>query len=137
MPRDGVATQTIPVSQARQRLGELINRVYRRQVRIIVEKSGIPVAALISLADLERWTHLDYESERAETVSTEAREEATKDPERVSHEGPTAQELDRRQALVTKILAASKDRVIAPLTTADLVHRVRKEQDRARAARRP
>lgn len=56
-------TQTIPVSQARQRFGELINQVYKRQVRILVEKSGIPVATLVSLPDLERWLRQEQQHE--------------------------------------------------------------------------
>ena len=40
----------------------MLNRVYRRETRIVVEKSGIPVAALVSTADLERFVRLDRES---------------------------------------------------------------------------
>jgi prevent-host-death family protein len=58
-----VATQTVPASEARQRFGELIKQVFSRRSRIIVEKGGIPVVALVALSDLERWTRLDRERE--------------------------------------------------------------------------
>ncbi len=41
---------------------------------------------------------------------------------------PTPEELARRQALVARIKEARKERVISPLTTADLVHQARAEE---------
>ncbi len=49
---------------------------------------------------------------------------------RVRIDQPSKQELARRQALVQKILANRAKRVISPLTTADLVQKVR-EEDRS------
>ncbi len=129
MRQDNIATQTIPISQARQRFGELVNRVYRRQVRIILEKSGIPVAALVSLADLERWMR----QELGETVV----EQSTEHPETTTLKGiaaakpPTPEELARRQAIGAKILQLREQLNIAPLTTADLIHQVREEREEA------
>ena len=60
-------TETIAVTVARQTLPSLLNRVYRERTRILVEKSGIPVAALIPLADLERLEQFDQE--RAESLA--------------------------------------------------------------------
>ncbi len=57
-------TQTINASEARQHWSELLNKVFRKETRVIVEKSGIPVAAIISADDLERLSR--YEQERAE-----------------------------------------------------------------------
>lgn len=48
--------EIVKASEARQHFAQLINRVYRQHSRVIVEKSGIPVAAVVSLADLERLT---------------------------------------------------------------------------------
>ena len=109
-------TQTIPVSQARQRFGELINQVYKRQVRVIVEKSGIPVIALVSLSDLERWLHQELE------LKPMGQETSTARP-------PTKEELARREALVAKILKLREETNIAPLTTADLIHQTREERE--------
>ncbi len=57
-------TRTIKSSEARQQWSQLLNRVFRQGTRVIVEKSGIPVAAIISATDLERLTEL--EAQRAE-----------------------------------------------------------------------
>src|SRR4051794_29182424 len=57
-------TQVVNVSEARDNLSEILNKVYRKESRIIVEKSGIPVAAIISTDDLERFTKM--EAQRAE-----------------------------------------------------------------------
>lgn len=56
-------TQVINVTEARARWSQLLNQVFRSKTRVVVEKSGIPVAAIISAADLERFTR--YEAERA------------------------------------------------------------------------
>jgi prevent-host-death family protein len=53
--------ETVRATEARQRWSQLLNRVFRRQARVIVEKSGIPVAALISAVDLEQLTRLEAE----------------------------------------------------------------------------
>lgn len=52
-------TQVIKASEARQQWSQLLNKVYRRQTRVVVEKSGIPVAAVISAEDLDRLTQLE------------------------------------------------------------------------------
>ncbi len=57
-------TQTIKASEARQHWSELLNKVFRKETRVIVEKSGIPVAAIVSAEDLERLTR--FEQERQE-----------------------------------------------------------------------
>jgi prevent-host-death family protein len=57
-------TQIMKASEARQQWSEVLNKVFRKETRVIVEKSGIPVAAIISAEDLARFTQL--EAERAE-----------------------------------------------------------------------
>ncbi len=54
-------TQTINASDARQQWSELLNKVFRKETRVIVEKSGIPVAAIVSADDLERLNRYDQE----------------------------------------------------------------------------
>ena len=56
-------TQTMNATTVRQAWSQLLNKVYRRETRVIVEKSGIPVVALVSLEDLERLQR--YEEQRA------------------------------------------------------------------------
>jgi prevent-host-death family protein len=57
-------TQTMKISDVKTQLSNLVNAVYRNERRIVVEKSGIPVAALISIDDLKRLVRLD--EDRAE-----------------------------------------------------------------------
>ncbi len=54
-------TQTVAASAARQRWSQLLNQVFRHEIRVIVEKSGVPVAALVSADDLARLELLDHE----------------------------------------------------------------------------
>jgi prevent-host-death family protein len=45
-------TQTMKISDVKNQLSSLVNDVYRREKRVLIEKAGIPVAALISADDL-------------------------------------------------------------------------------------
>jgi prevent-host-death family protein len=69
--QDTPETHTLNISSARSQLSELVNRVFRRQSRIIIEKSGIPVAAIVSAADAERLA--EFEQQRAEDFAYLAR----------------------------------------------------------------
>ncbi|MBA3947821.1 MAG: type II toxin-antitoxin system prevent-host-death family antitoxin [Herpetosiphonaceae bacterium] len=51
--------QTLNISEARQRFSQLLNQVFHRKTRILLEKNGIPVAAIISAADFERFMQLE------------------------------------------------------------------------------
>ena len=64
MPERQPMTQTINVTEARQKWSQLLNKVFRRETQVIVEKSGIPVAAIIAAEDLERFKR--WEAQRAE-----------------------------------------------------------------------
>jgi prevent-host-death family protein len=79
--------QTIKASEARKQWSQLINEVFRGESRIIIERSGLPVAAIISAADLDRLTQL--EARRKERFkSLEDTWEAFKDvsPEEIERE---------------------------------------------------
>ncbi len=52
-------TQTMKISEVKNTLSSLVNRVYRKETRVLVEKAGIPVAAIISADDLARLDQLD------------------------------------------------------------------------------
>lgn len=52
-------TQVMKASEARQQWSQLLNDVFRNQTRVVVEKSGIPVAAVISAEELERFTQME------------------------------------------------------------------------------
>lgn len=51
--------QVMKASEVRQQWSQLLNKVFRNQTRVIVEKSGIPVAAVISAEDLDRFNQLE------------------------------------------------------------------------------
>ena len=62
-------TRTMSISTVRGQLNNLVNTVYRGETRVLVEKSGIPVAGLVSADDLRRLDLLDRErSARFEVV---------------------------------------------------------------------
>ena len=65
-------TQTMKSSETRQQWSQVLNRVFRTESRVIVEKSGIPVAAIISTHDLERLTRLDEERKRDVAILDES-----------------------------------------------------------------
>ena len=52
-------TQTMKISDVKNTLSSLVNMVYRKETRVLVEKAGIPVAALVSADDLNRLQQLD------------------------------------------------------------------------------
>lgn len=101
-------TQTIKASEARQRFSQVINKVFRRETRVIVEKSGIPVAAIISAQDLERLAQLEWE--RAERFKAlEESWQAFKDvkPEEVEQEVAKAVAAGRKKRRAAKQGAAT------------------------------
>ncbi len=61
MADGGVTTNAVNVAQARRAFSELLARVAFGGSRIIVERRGKPMAALISLADLRRLEALERE----------------------------------------------------------------------------
>lgn len=44
----------IPISKARNNLGELTNRVFRKENVYILSKSGLPIAAIINIEDFNK-----------------------------------------------------------------------------------
>lgn len=57
-------TQTMKISDVKNTLSSLVNKVYRKETRVLVEKAGIPVAALVSADDLLRLQQLDRQWEQ-------------------------------------------------------------------------
>jgi prevent-host-death family protein len=53
------ALETMNVSEARKQFSETLDRVHRREARVVVEKSGIPVGAIVSMDDLEQLKRID------------------------------------------------------------------------------
>ena len=61
MPDQQPMTETMKISEVKQQFNRLVNRVYRHETRVMVEKSGIPVAGIVSAEDLRRLDRLDHE----------------------------------------------------------------------------
>ena len=57
-------TETMNLTHVREHWSPVIDAVARGRTRVVLEKDGIPVAALVSAADLERLRR--YDAQRAE-----------------------------------------------------------------------
>ena len=53
--------QTIDAAEAQRRWADILSWAARHRMRVIVAEAGVPVAALIPVADLERLDALDAE----------------------------------------------------------------------------
>jgi prevent-host-death family protein len=62
MSRPTPVETTMKLTDTKQQLSRVVNRVARGEVRIVVEKSGLPVAAIISAEEYRRF--LDAEAQR-------------------------------------------------------------------------
>lgn len=51
--------ETMNITEARRQFSETLNRVHRGETRVLVEKSGIPVGAIISMDDFEKLQRID------------------------------------------------------------------------------
>jgi prevent-host-death family protein len=68
-----IPVESLSTSDAREQFAQLLNRVYRRESRIELKRSGIPVAALVSTDDLDRLERLDRETESRLKLLEDAR----------------------------------------------------------------
>lgn len=59
-------TETMSVSEARRHFSDALDRVRQNDVRIVVQKSGIPVGAFVSMDDMRRLERM--EKDRAERM---------------------------------------------------------------------
>ncbi len=106
MPDQQPMTETMKISEVKQQLNRLVNRVYRHETRVMVEKSGIPVAGIVSPEDLRRLDRLDHE--RAERFKIlEEFGEAFKDV--------PADELEREVARAVAAFRAARQTPQAPV----------------------
>lgn len=65
--------QILKTSDVRSNLSQLLNRVFRGETDVIVEKSGIPVAAIVSTQDYEKLQQIKKARERDFAVISEIR----------------------------------------------------------------
>lgn len=80
-------TQVMKASDVRAQWSQLLNKVFRDQTRVVVEKSGIPVAAVISAEDLQRFTQME-EQRKERFKALDKMREAFKDvsPQEIEQE---------------------------------------------------
>jgi prevent-host-death family protein len=98
------------ISDVKNQLSSLVNDVYRSGTRILIEKSGIPVAAIISSNDLKRYAQLEREREERFAVVDRMREAfADVSSEEIEQEATrsVAAARERRRQRVTKATARS------------------------------
>src|SRR3954470_22316573 len=66
-------SRIVKATEARDRLPQLLNSVYRGEGRVVVERSGIPVAAIVSPQDLAALDRLDAQRAELADVLAEMR----------------------------------------------------------------
>lgn len=87
MQKLAIPTQVLKFTEARPRLSELLNAVFRHETRVLIRKGSIPVAAIVSVEDLERLNRWDAEREQAFAVFEEVSAAfADQAPERIEQE---------------------------------------------------
>ena len=50
--------KNVGATEVRNNMGKLLNRVFRGEEQLVIEKLGIPVAAIISMKDYEQYRRL-------------------------------------------------------------------------------
>src|SRR3954452_15284123 len=100
--------QTMKISQARDQFNQVVNRVYRKETRVLVKKSGIPVAAIVSADDLEMLRKMEAQREERFKVIDRMRAAFKDVPE-----GEIERELDKAQAEIRAEDRAAKQRAQA------------------------
>jgi prevent-host-death family protein len=68
MSKPAARTEAMAISDVKAKLSSLVNKVYRGETRVLIEKSGIPVAALVSVEDLQQLARMDEEDREAWAV---------------------------------------------------------------------
>src|SRR5687767_2723512 len=66
--------KVVKATEARDQLPQILNSVYRGQGRVVIERSGIPVAAIVSPQDLAALNRLDAQRAQLAGVLAEMRE---------------------------------------------------------------
>jgi prevent-host-death family protein len=68
--------RVVTATEAKNRFGEVIKRAYLNDEHLIIQRDGIPVAAIVPMADYERLIPAEeLPAEVAHTVSTAVKEE--------------------------------------------------------------
>lgn len=57
-------TQTLKASDVRSNWSQLLNKVFRGETEVLVEKSGIPIAAIVSAQDYQKLRQIKQQREK-------------------------------------------------------------------------
>jgi prevent-host-death family protein len=115
MPKTEATTKTTNLSDAANRLADLLGEVGSGKTRVLIEDAGVLVAAIVPVADVARLVQLDRDRAERFTIVDELRE---------AFQGVSAEEIERET-----------DRIIARLRAEDAARRA-EEQEPAGATRR-
>ena len=64
MPGSLPVETTMKLTETKQQLSQVVNRVARGEARVVVEKSGLPVAAIISMEEYRRFKNQEQDAAR-------------------------------------------------------------------------
>jgi prevent-host-death family protein len=65
IPMTTIPTESLKFTEARPKLSSILDRVFQRQSRVRLYKGSTPVAAIVSINDLERLEKYDRDREQA------------------------------------------------------------------------
>jgi prevent-host-death family protein len=63
MGRSQPEIETMALTEARQQLSQVVNKVTCGERRVLIEKNGVPVAAIVSVGDLRLLIELEAQRE--------------------------------------------------------------------------
>src|SRR3954471_20046588 len=89
--------KVVKATEARDQLPQILNSVYRDEGRVVIERSGIPVAAIVSPRDLAALDRMDEQRAGLAGVLAEMRE-AFKDVAQEEIEAETNKAVDEVRA---------------------------------------
>ena len=83
----GPTTETMKMTDAKQQFSHILSTVHRTRRRVLVEKDGVPVAAIVSTEDLERLNQLDADWDQGFEILDEIGTAfSQRDPEEIERE---------------------------------------------------
>lgn len=106
MGKQGPMTRLMTFSEVKNAFANLADAIARHETRVLVQKDGVPIAALVSVDDLMRLKQLDREGEEGPQALERVGaafgnvppSEAEREIERIIAEGRKCDDAERRSA---------------------------------------